>query len=83
MQLDGLPQEIEINQTLGIRSQNELPRIAMLSNVVWNVNSNNTSQTSHAAVKISENVSSVPGFSASQLLEKTYYYALFNCEHTT
>jgi hypothetical protein len=39
---------------------------ATLSNVVGNIDSNHTSETSHQKMKISENVPSVPGFPVSR-----------------
>jgi hypothetical protein len=43
MQLDGVPQEIEINHPLSVGGEDELPRIASLDNVVRNVYGNDTS----------------------------------------
>jgi len=43
MELQGLPQQIQINRPLGIRCQDELTRVATLRDMVGNINSNYTS----------------------------------------
>ena len=43
VQLHGLTQQIHIDHPLGIRAEDELPRVRALRNVVRNINSNNTS----------------------------------------
>src|SRR5579859_8085847 len=59
MKLNVLPQELQVNEPLAIRSKDELPRIAPLRHVVRNINCNDTGQTRHLN-KITENVPSVP-----------------------
>jgi hypothetical protein len=60
MKSQGLPQEIEINQALGIGSEKELPSIAALRHVVRNIYDYGTGKTSHSH-QIIRNVPSVPG----------------------
>jgi hypothetical protein len=43
------PQQAKVHCALGIRVENELPRVAPLGNVVRNVNGNDARQTGHAA----------------------------------
>jgi hypothetical protein len=62
--LNSLPQQIEIDHSVCVSVQKELPRIAALSNVMRNTLCNYTGQTCHRRTKISENVPSVPGFPA-------------------
>jgi hypothetical protein len=52
MELDGLTQEIKIDHPLGIRSENVLPRVAALRDMMRDVNCNHTSQTSHGGQNI-------------------------------
>lgn len=61
----GLPQKIEVNQAIGIGVENVSARVASLSHMVRDIDSDHTSQTSHGEDKVSEklgNVPSVPSF---------------------
>lgn len=57
MQRSIVPEQVKIDQPFGIGSQNELPGISTLGNVVRYIDGNHTSQTGHA-YKITDNVPS-------------------------
>jgi hypothetical protein len=60
-----LAKQIQIDELVGIRLQNEAASVAALRNVMGNVNRNDSGQTSQGTKNISEkreNVPSVPGF---------------------
>jgi hypothetical protein len=48
MQSSIVSEEVKIDEPFGIESENELPRISTLGNVVRDIHGNYTSQTGHA-----------------------------------
>ncbi len=62
MQRSIVPEQVRIDQLFGIGSQNELPGISTLGNMVRDIHGNHRSQTGHA-YKVTDNVPSVPGLS--------------------
>jgi len=50
-----LSKQVEVNQPVGIRIQNESAGIAALCNMMWHINSNHPRQTGHGKRKYQKN----------------------------
>ena len=62
-----LAKEVDIDELVGIAFEDEPARVCALRNVMWNVDGNDSGQTSHGAKTISEKLENVPSGSCEEI----------------
>jgi hypothetical protein len=59
---DVLAQQLEVNCSIGVAVQYEAPPVPTLRHMVWNVNGNHTSESSHARKRYQESFRRTAGY---------------------